>query len=54
MYVKKAFMYFRCLVGINPDKGNKAEKKKNRTHHSPVHPKVLSLINTFADIQWRD
>ncbi|KAK4326962.1 hypothetical protein Pmani_002565 [Petrolisthes manimaculis] len=43
----------RCFVGINPDKGRKAEKKKNRAHHTPVHPKVLGLINTFADLQWR-
>ncbi|KAK3882149.1 hypothetical protein Pcinc_013454 [Petrolisthes cinctipes] len=25
-----------CFVGINPDKGTKAEKKKNRAHHTPV------------------
>ncbi|KAK3849653.1 hypothetical protein Pcinc_000404 [Petrolisthes cinctipes] len=42
-----------CFVGINPDKGTKAEKKKNRAHHTPVHLKVLGLINTFADLQWR-
>ncbi|KAK4320807.1 hypothetical protein Pmani_008346 [Petrolisthes manimaculis] len=24
----------RCMVGINPDRGHKAEKKKNRTHHT--------------------
>ena len=36
---------------ITQSKGNKVEKK-NRTHHSPVHPKVLCLIIKFADIQW--
>ncbi|KAK3893027.1 hypothetical protein Pcinc_003206 [Petrolisthes cinctipes] len=44
----------RCLVGINPDRGTKAEKKKNRTQHSSVHPKVLTLINKFADLHWID
>ncbi|KAK3882790.1 hypothetical protein Pcinc_012868 [Petrolisthes cinctipes] len=39
----------RCMVGINPDRGHKAEKKKNRTHHTPVHSKVLALTNTLAD-----
>ncbi|KAK4310197.1 hypothetical protein Pmani_018229 [Petrolisthes manimaculis] len=28
---------------------HKAEKKKNRTHHTPVHSKVLALTNTLAD-----
>ena len=49
MHVQIFLCITDVLVGINPDRRNKSEKK-NRTHHSPVNPKVLALMKSFADI----
>ncbi|XP_045111999.1 uncharacterized protein LOC123505044 [Portunus trituberculatus] len=43
----------RCFVRINPDRCSKVEIKKNSKRYSQIHPKVLSLINGLADVDWR-
>ncbi|XP_045117258.1 uncharacterized protein LOC123507958 [Portunus trituberculatus] len=42
----------RCFVRINPDRCSKVEIK-NSKRYSQIHPKVLSLINALADVDWR-
>ncbi|XP_050691611.1 uncharacterized protein LOC126983162 [Eriocheir sinensis] len=43
----------RCFVGINPERGSKIEVKKHCKRRTQVHPRVLSLINAIADVEWR-
>lgn len=44
-----AYVFCRCLVGINPEKGSNVSKKKKT---SDVNPKVLKLINAIANFEW--
>ncbi|XP_040070617.1 uncharacterized protein LOC115326229 [Ixodes scapularis] len=38
----------RCFVGVNPDRGNRREKKRKTC----VHKKVLRLIADMAEFEW--
>lgn len=38
----------RCFVGVNPDRGNRREKKRKTC----VHKKVLKLIADMAEFEW--
>ncbi|XP_049453405.1 uncharacterized protein LOC125901660 [Epinephelus fuscoguttatus] len=43
----------RCFLNINPEKGTKVEKKKNKKQ-LPVNPRVLTLIADLSDHEWRE
>ncbi|KAJ8356878.1 hypothetical protein SKAU_G00196720 [Synaphobranchus kaupii] len=43
----------RCIFRINPEKGTKVMRSKNKKQYS-VNPKVLTLITSVADYEWRD
>lgn len=43
----------RCFFSINPEKGTKVEKNKNRKQLS-VNIKVIRLIQDLADHDWRE
>jgi len=52
---QNTILYFifvnRCLLLINPEKGNKAKTKRTKKVCG-VHPKVLELISKMADFEW--
>ena len=46
-----SFCFPRCLVGLNPEKGNRVQKGYKAKPFT-VNPKVLKLINDIAENDW--
>ncbi|XP_047132076.1 uncharacterized protein LOC124811048 [Hydra vulgaris] len=44
----------RCIIKINPEKGNKIEKKIGKKQYVGPHPKVISFVNELGLFEWTE
>ncbi|XP_047142526.1 uncharacterized protein LOC105844755 isoform X2 [Hydra vulgaris] len=44
----------RCIVKMNPEKGNKIEKKIGKKQYVGPHPKVISFVNELGLFEWTE
>nr|XP_047137387.1 uncharacterized protein LOC105850408 [Hydra vulgaris] len=44
----------RCIVKMNPEKGNKIEKNIGKKQYVGPHPKVISFVNELGLFEWTE